>query len=88
MLIFLKKISTAVLYLHFSLASILLLLTSTAEAIEKDISKDETTICVGRIFALMPSQVEPASPIKIYVKDLPKKARFYIDKGKRFCYAY
>ena len=82
MRVFFKKASSSVLCLYFLLAAISLVTISTAWAAEKGIKKDEAKICTGRIFALMPSQVEPSSPVKVYVNDLPKKARFYIGEKR------
>lgn len=72
-----KKLSTSVLSLSFLLAA-----ASPAWTAAKETKNIEIKNCTGRIFSLMPSQVEPASPIKAYVKDLPKKARFYIGEKR------
>ena len=76
MLIFLKKVSSFILCLSFSITAI-----SPAWAIEKEI-ENETEDCAGKIFAIIPSQVQQSSSVKIYVNDLPKNARFYIDKKR------
>jgi hypothetical protein len=72
-----KKVSTSILCTYFSLTAILP--AWTAEKQTKNIEKEN---CNGKIFALMPSQVEPSSPVKVYVNDLPKKARFYIGEKR------
>jgi len=77
MLIFFKHASSSDLCYYFSLVAI-----SPAWTAEKDTKKNEAENCTGKIFALMPSHVEPSSPVKVYVNDLPKKARFYIGEKR------
>ncbi|MDT8317936.1 MAG: IPT/TIG domain-containing protein [bacterium] len=73
----LKKAASSMLCLFLSLAAF-----SPAWTAENETRAIDKETCTGSIFALMPSQAEPSSPIKVYVTDLPKKARFYIGENR------
>ena len=77
MLISFRKASPPILCLYLLITTI-----SPAWTAEKETTNIDKENCTGSIFALMPSQVEPSSPVKVYIKDLPKKARFYIGENR------
>ena len=72
-----KKVLSFMFCLYLSATAI-----SPAWSAGKEPEKNEAEDCRGRIFSLMPSQVEPSSPVKVYIENLPKKARFYIGEKR------
>ena len=78
-----KYIRSLILYF------ILFIIPTTALAGAKEAATNGKTPdeCEVKIFGILPSQGAPASPVKLYVDNLPPKARLYL-KDKKIPYNY